>query len=155
LLTLVLPSYYVAQELLGYSPQVIAQVVGLDAVEQIVSCNGVDVEVWGSGEPLKELDAQTDKTLRERNLGAVAYQGLYAPAYSSFISAHYRALTENTVQIWDDGSSKSTMDIFPEDGSVGPRNLSAWCENQTEFCCTAEERNALDWSVSSCVQGRW
>eukprot|EP00193_Tetraselmis_chui_P009071 CAMPEP_0177767984 /NCGR_PEP_ID=MMETSP0491_2-20121128/9458_1 /TAXON_ID=63592 /ORGANISM="Tetraselmis chuii, Strain PLY429" /LENGTH=953 /DNA_ID=CAMNT_0019284719 /DNA_START=3442 /DNA_END=6304 /DNA_ORIENTATION=+ len=144
-----------AEELLGYSPHVISQVDGGDTVGQVTHCKGINLEVWGSGGQVKERDAQTSRTLRERNLGALVYQGLYAPAYSSFVSTHYQALTENTLQLREDGSSKRTMDAFPEDGSIGPMNLSAWCGSSTELCCTVAERESAGWTESSCVQGRW
>jgi hypothetical protein len=133
---------------------VVAQVVGGDPVAQIAYCNGINVEVWESGEPLKERNAQTDRTLRERNLGAILYQGLYAPAYTSFVSAHHRALSENTLQLRN-GARVRTLDTFPADGSTTTEDLSGWCNDETDFCCTEEERNSMEWNVSTCIKGRW
>uniref|UniRef100_A0A7S1T338 Uncharacterized protein n=1 Tax=Tetraselmis chuii TaxID=63592 RepID=A0A7S1T338_9CHLO len=157
------------QELLGYEPAVISST---DSLAAVLECNGVDMEVWGTGRGEDaELRASNVTGIRTSYLGAVARRGLYAPIYTPYTLAHFHALL--TVderkppqqRYSDDGGGlltqniSKTTDYFPADGTITNANISRWCSDSgAQSCCTNESArdDAQGWNVSThCVNGRW
>lgn len=137
-----------AQELLGYEPRVISST---DPLMEVSECNGVDVEAWPAGRQSPEDGRAAG--VRESYLGAVVRPGLFAPLYTPLtpgvLPGALRPPTDG-----DPGGSGG-LDIFPADGSLPRSNLSQWCGGGNELCCPAAKREALGWSESTCVEGRW
>lgn len=128
-------------------------------IEEVLAdeCQAIHLEVWAAGDPNVEREAVTrNKTVIEFLMGAVGHETLYVPDYMSFVTRHFMALQQNTVQVNETTTeTQRTLETLPSDGTVSPQELQRWHNPPDYGCPPLAEREMLGWTVSTCVEGRW
>ena len=150
------------QEMLGYEPVVVSGSY-FQRLDEVLSpgCQGINLEVWSTEVaklPLssnESASAAYGNNLVEMKLGATGREGMYIPAYTSFVAGHYEGLQRNLPVVDDDGEISRPLDMFPIDGTYGPDELTDLGMTGPDFGCTAEDQQELGWTKSTCTTGRW